>query len=580
MIVAQLGLSLTLLVGAALVARSFWGLLASIPASRSTTPSRWRCGRRWTPSRSTRPSARGCGRCRGSSRPGSSRPCRSGRAATPATTSSRPVRRGSPPDSRSSRRGGWWTAATSRRCGSRSCAAGPSTGWRPTRRGAASSSPPSLAKALFGDDDAGGPRSRSGRQQPAAARHRRRRRRAQPPARRRSAAGVLLVVPPLHLRADAAGREEPAADGADRRGGAPRGARRRSGGADLPGVDARRGPGREPERGAPAAARCCGRSPASRCCSPGSAPMASSPSPCSSGRASSASASRSAPRQDVRRLVVRAGGAPDRSPARSSASPARWRPSRLVETLLFGVTPFDVASYAAATAAAGARGVPRGLVAARRAARVNPLMALRHERPRLGERRRRAAWPRRATVAGRGRDGSRVRRPHHRRRHPRRGRGRSTRDALPAGDVTIAVEYSSLNYKDALAATGQNKVAAGYPHVPGIDAAGTVARVDRPGVDARRSRARHRLRLRRAALGRLGRLRARAVRPGSCAIPDALSTLRGDGDRHRRLHRRARPRGAGPQRHDAARAGRSSSPARPAASAAWPSTCSPAPAIA
>jgi putative YhdH/YhfP family quinone oxidoreductase len=50
-----------------------------------------------------------------------------------------------------------------------------------------------------------------------------------------------------------------------------------------------------------------------------------------------------------------------------------------------------------------------------------------------------------------------------------------TRDELPAGEVTIAVEYSSLNYKDALAATGQNKVAARYPHVPGIDAAGTVA---------------------------------------------------------------------------------------------------------
>ena len=50
-----------------------------------------------------------------------------------------------------------------------------------------------------------------------------------------------------------------------------------------------------------------------------------------------------------------------------------------------------------------------------------------------------------------------------------------TRDALPAGEVTLAVEYSSLNYKDALAATGQNKVAASYPHVPGIDAAGTVA---------------------------------------------------------------------------------------------------------
>jgi acrylyl-CoA reductase (NADPH) len=55
-----------------------------------------------------------------------------------------------------------------------------------------------------------------------------------------------------------------------------------------------------------------------------------------------------------------------------------------------------------------------------------------------------------------------------------------TRDELPAGDVTIAVEYSSLNYKDALAATGRNKVAARYPHVPGIDCAGTVAESSDP----------------------------------------------------------------------------------------------------
>jgi len=49
---------------------------------------------------------------------------------------------------------------------------------------------------------------------------------------------------------------------------------------------------------------------------------------------------------------------------------------------------------------------------------------------------------------------------------------------LPAGQVTIAVEYSSINFKDALAATGQNKVASTYPHVPGIDAAGVVAASD------------------------------------------------------------------------------------------------------
>jgi putative YhdH/YhfP family quinone oxidoreductase len=53
-------------------------------------------------------------------------------------------------------------------------------------------------------------------------------------------------------------------------------------------------------------------------------------------------------------------------------------------------------------------------------------------------------------------------------------------DDLPPGDVTIEVEYSSLNFKDALAATGQNKIAAGYPHVPGIDAAGIVFHSDHP----------------------------------------------------------------------------------------------------
>ena len=45
---------------------------------------------------------------------------------------------------------------------------------------------------------------------------------------------------------------------------------------------------------------------------------------------------------------------------------------------------------------------------------------------------------------------------------------------LPAGEVTVAVEYSSLNYKDGLAATGQGGIVRTYPHVPGIDAAGTV----------------------------------------------------------------------------------------------------------
>lgn len=45
---------------------------------------------------------------------------------------------------------------------------------------------------------------------------------------------------------------------------------------------------------------------------------------------------------------------------------------------------------------------------------------------------------------------------------------------LPAGDVLIRVHYSSLNYKDALSASGNPGVTKKFPHVPGIDAAGTV----------------------------------------------------------------------------------------------------------
>jgi putative YhdH/YhfP family quinone oxidoreductase len=46
---------------------------------------------------------------------------------------------------------------------------------------------------------------------------------------------------------------------------------------------------------------------------------------------------------------------------------------------------------------------------------------------------------------------------------------------LPPGEVVIRVEYSSLNYKDALAATGHSGVTKVFPHVPGVDAAGVVA---------------------------------------------------------------------------------------------------------
>jgi acrylyl-CoA reductase (NADPH) len=45
---------------------------------------------------------------------------------------------------------------------------------------------------------------------------------------------------------------------------------------------------------------------------------------------------------------------------------------------------------------------------------------------------------------------------------------------LPEGDVTVAVEYSTLNYKDGLAITGKSPVVRTWPMVPGIDFSGTV----------------------------------------------------------------------------------------------------------
>lgn len=45
---------------------------------------------------------------------------------------------------------------------------------------------------------------------------------------------------------------------------------------------------------------------------------------------------------------------------------------------------------------------------------------------------------------------------------------------LPEGEVLIRVQYSCLNYKDALSASGNKGVTKAYPHTPGIDAAGVV----------------------------------------------------------------------------------------------------------
>jgi len=45
---------------------------------------------------------------------------------------------------------------------------------------------------------------------------------------------------------------------------------------------------------------------------------------------------------------------------------------------------------------------------------------------------------------------------------------------LPQGEVLVKVHYSSLNYKDALSATGNKGVTKSFPHTPGVDASGVV----------------------------------------------------------------------------------------------------------
>ena len=49
-----------------------------------------------------------------------------------------------------------------------------------------------------------------------------------------------------------------------------------------------------------------------------------------------------------------------------------------------------------------------------------------------------------------------------------------TEDRLPEGDVTVAVEYSTVNYKDGLCIGPGGGLVRNYPHIPGIDFAGTV----------------------------------------------------------------------------------------------------------
>lgn len=57
-------------------------------------------------------------------------------------------------------------------------------------------------------------------------------------------------------------------------------------------------------------------------------------------------------------------------------------------------------------------------------------------------------------------------------------------DRLPDGDVTVDVDYSTLNYKDGMVLGGIGRLVRDYPHVPGIDFSGTVAESSHAGFSA------------------------------------------------------------------------------------------------
>ena len=56
-------------------------------------------------------------------------------------------------------------------------------------------------------------------------------------------------------------------------------------------------------------------------------------------------------------------------------------------------------------------------------------------------------------------------------------------DDINPGEITLKTEYSSINYKDALAATGKGKILRSFPLIGGVDVAGEVVESDDPRFD-------------------------------------------------------------------------------------------------
>jgi NADPH:quinone reductase-like Zn-dependent oxidoreductase len=143
--------------------------------------------------------------------------------------------------------------------------------------------------------------------------------------------------------------------------------------------------------------------------------------------------------------------------------------------------------------------------------------------------------------------------------------------ALPDGDVTIAVEYSSVNFKDGLAVTAGGGVARSYPLIPGIDVAGTVSSTSSPDFAVGDAVVAHGYDI---GTGRAGGYSDTARYPADMVVKlDTLTTAQAAAIGTAWLHCGDERRSASGARHHTTTA-RFSSRAR-AASAASASTCWP-----
>ncbi len=126
---------------------------------------------------------------------------------------------------------------------------------------------------------------------------------------------------------------------------------------------------------------------------------------------------------------------------------------------------------------------------------------------------------------------------------------------LMDGDVTVRVEYSTLNYKDGLAVTGKAPVVRRFPMIAGIDFAGTVESSSHAGWKAGDKVILNGWGCGESHLGAYEQRVARQRRLAG-AVAGEHERARGDGNRHRRLHRDAGGDGARTSWADAgARAG-------------------------